>query len=272
MPHAQSHNARIHYQVVGDGPPMVLYHAFCGSLQDWHEFGYVEQLAPRFRLLLLDARGHGDSDKPGDPAAYALDIMADDVLAVLNAEGMDSAHYWGYSMGGRVGFALAHQAPERLRSLIIGGIHPYPQNPEGIQRRIATWRRGLATIEGHMAAGFGPSWSDEQRTRFMANDLQAMIAYLQALYVSACGEAPEASILHNIPAPALYYVGTKDAIFYPQARRFAGQHPAIHWRPLEGLDHYAAYYRADVVAPIGLAFLQNIVGAEEHRPAPNGRL
>jgi pimeloyl-ACP methyl ester carboxylesterase len=99
-----------------------------------------------------------------------------------------------------------------------------------------------------------------------------MIAYLQALYVSACGEAPEASILHNIPAPALYYVGTKDAIFYPQARRFAGQHPAIHWRPLEGLDHYAAYYRADVVAPIGLAFLQNIVGAEEHRPAPNGRL
>ncbi len=255
MPHAQSHNVRIQYKVIGDGPPIVFYHAFCGSLRDWHEFGYVERLAPRFRLLLLDARGHGDSDKPDDPAAYALDVLADDVLAVLDAEGQNSAHYWGYSMGGRVGFALAHQAPERLRSLIIGGIHPYPQNPEGVQRRIATWRRGLATIEGHMAAGFGPAWSEEQRTRFMANDLQAMIAYLQALHVSSRAEASGASVIHNISVPALYYMGTEDAIFYPQAWRFAEQHPAIHWRPLEGLDHYAAYYRADVVAPMVLAFL-----------------
>jgi pimeloyl-ACP methyl ester carboxylesterase len=258
MPHAQSHNARIHYQVVGDGPPIVFYHAFCGSLRDWHEFGYVEQLAPRFRLLLLDARGHGDSDKPDDPATYALDILADDVLAVLDAESLNSAHYWGYSMGGRVGFALAHHAPKRLRSLIIGGIHPYPQNPEGVQRRIATWHRGLATIERHMAAGFGPAWSDAQRVCFMDNDLQAMIAYLQALHEFARTTAAGDAIIHGLLAPALYYVGTEDAIFYPQARRFAQQHPAIHWRPLEGLDHYAAYHRADVVAPMVLAFLDDV--------------
>jgi pimeloyl-ACP methyl ester carboxylesterase len=272
MPHTQNHGTRIHYQVVGDGPPVLLYHAFCGSLQDWHEFGYVKLLAPRFRLLLLEARGHGASAKPDDPAAYALDILADDVLAVLDAEGLDSAHYWGYSMGGRVGFALARKAPAHLRSLIIGGIHPYPQNPEGIQRRIATWRRGLATIERHMATGFGVAWSEAQRTRFMANDLQAMIAYLQALHESARADPAGDTVIHALPAPTLYYMGAEDAIFYPQARRFAEQHPAIQWRPLAGLDHYAAYYRADMVAPTVLAFLQDIAGAAEDTSSQKGCL
>ncbi|MBC7234824.1 MAG: alpha/beta fold hydrolase [Chloroflexi bacterium] len=254
MPYAQGPGVRIHYRVEGQGPPLLLYHAFCGSSLDWYEFGYVERLAPFFRLLLPDARGHGRSDKPTRAEAYAPQEQALDVLAVLDTEGIHTSHYWGYSMGGRVGFALARDAPKRLCSLIIGGIHPYPQNPEGIQRRIATWRQGLEVIEKHMAAGFGAAWSEQQRERFLANDLAAMIAYLQALpgfdYADALSSA-------DAP-PCLYYVGTEDVVFAPRAQEFVRDNPQVRWLPLAGLDHYAAYYRADVVVPPVMDFLRDI--------------
>ena len=63
---------RIHYELEGDGPALVLHHGFSGSLRHWYMNGYVEALRRTYRLILVDARGHGESDKPHDPASYAL--------------------------------------------------------------------------------------------------------------------------------------------------------------------------------------------------------
>ena len=70
MPYVNSQGLRIHYQVEGDGPPLVLQHGFSDSLESWYDFGYVDALKPDYTLILVDARGHGQSGKPHDPDAY----------------------------------------------------------------------------------------------------------------------------------------------------------------------------------------------------------
>src|SRR5215475_3637443 len=125
MPYAKNGNIRIHYEVEGHGPTLVLQHGFTHSLKRWYLHGYVESLRNDYELVLIDARGHGGSDKPHDPSAYTLAQRAGDVVAVLDDLGRATAFFWGYSMGGRVGFGLAKYAPERIAAFVLGGQHPY---------------------------------------------------------------------------------------------------------------------------------------------------
>jgi predicted alpha/beta-fold hydrolase len=85
---------RIHYEVVGNGPPLVLAHWWTGSTEDWHLFGYVDGLKDYYRLILVDMRGHGQSDKPHDAAAYTPQILANDVIAVLDDLGIEQANFF----------------------------------------------------------------------------------------------------------------------------------------------------------------------------------
>jgi len=74
MPYATHGDLRIHYETDGSGPPLVLQHGYTLSLKRWYALGYVDALRARYRLILVDARGHGESDKPHDPAAYGLHL------------------------------------------------------------------------------------------------------------------------------------------------------------------------------------------------------
>ncbi len=125
MPYADNQGVRIHYKVEGEGPPLVLQHGFSQSVKRWYLAGYIDALQQDYQLILIDARGHGGSDKPHDPAAYTLPQQVSDVVTVLDDLGLDQAHFWGYSMGGRIGFGMAKYAPERIQTLIIGGAQPY---------------------------------------------------------------------------------------------------------------------------------------------------
>ncbi len=70
MPYASNGAVRIHYVIEGAGPPLLLHHGFTGSSRDWETFGVVAVLRDSYQLIMLDARGHGASDKPHDPSAY----------------------------------------------------------------------------------------------------------------------------------------------------------------------------------------------------------
>ncbi len=124
MPYATNGGVRIWYEREGSGPPILLHHGFTASLEDWRDDGYVEMMKDDYELILMDPRGHGGSDKPHDPSAYARVTQVADVTAVLDDAGIEQAVYWGYSMGGRVGYGVAQYAPERFRALIIGGAQP----------------------------------------------------------------------------------------------------------------------------------------------------
>jgi pimeloyl-ACP methyl ester carboxylesterase len=70
MPYIDNHGARIHYQVEGQGQPLVLCHGLSMTSEDWREYGYVTGLRDRYMLTLIDSRGYGASDKPHDPLDY----------------------------------------------------------------------------------------------------------------------------------------------------------------------------------------------------------
>ena len=101
MPYATNQGVRIYYHVEGDGPPLVLLHGMTSnSAHMWGETGYIDALKPDHRLILIDARGHGASDKPHDRSAYTWPIPVQDVVAVLDHLAIDQAHVMGYSSGG----------------------------------------------------------------------------------------------------------------------------------------------------------------------------
>jgi pimeloyl-ACP methyl ester carboxylesterase len=101
MPHDA---IRIHYEVEGAGTPLVLMHGALVGLEMWRELGYTGALRDDHRLILIDARGHGRSEAPHDPAYYRPELMAGDVTAVLDALEIPAAHFLGASLGAAIGF------------------------------------------------------------------------------------------------------------------------------------------------------------------------
>jgi len=122
--YADNDGVSIYYEVEGKGPPLVLVHWWTGNTEDWRIYGYVDALKDEYRLILVDMRGHGKSDKPHESEAFKAEIQASDVIAVLDQLGIEKAHYYGWSLGGTLGWALAKYAPERFHSFIIGGDGP----------------------------------------------------------------------------------------------------------------------------------------------------
>ena len=173
MPYANNAGIQIHYEIEGTGPALVLQHGFTSCLEDWFDCGYVAALRPKYRLILVDARGHGDSDKPHDEASYTLNRRVADVTAVLDAVAIEKAHFWGYSMGGWIGFGMAKFAPRRVNALVIGGQHPFARDQSGFREWV---RAGITGGGDALVAAFekmaGPI-SDSYAARLRTADLEA---------------------------------------------------------------------------------------------------
>ena len=114
----------IAYLDEGEGEPIVLVHGFASTKEvNWVYPGWVSTLTRAGRrVIALDNRGHGASTKLYDPAAYHSAVMAEDVRALLDHLGIARADVMGYSMGARIAAFLALAHPERVRSVVLGGL------------------------------------------------------------------------------------------------------------------------------------------------------
>lgn len=260
MPFADNSGTRIHYQDTGgDGPAVLLVHGLTASRQGWYDFGYVDALCPRYRVLVMELRGHGRSDKPHEPAAYTREHVVGDVLAVLDAAGVDHAVYWGYSLGAATGYACALLAPHRFSAWVLGGMHPYPRGPQGSAGsrrpdRIAAFRQGMqhyyeTIVKPELAQPLPP----ERLARLLSNDGEALAAFMEA---QATWIGQEAALAH-MAAPALLYAGDADPLHEGVARA-AAQLPQGRFVSLPGLNHAQASERADAVLPHVLPFLAEV--------------
>jgi len=116
-----SDGVKIHYLVMGHGTPVVLIHGYV-AFAEWNWFinGIAEALAANHRVIALDVRGHGLSDKPHDPAKYGPRLWQD-VIELMDHLGIQRAHVHGYSMGGKIVTQLLSHHPERLITASYGG-------------------------------------------------------------------------------------------------------------------------------------------------------
>ena len=114
---------KLNFRKNGSGPPLVILHGLFGSLDNW--FSIAKELVEHYTLYLVDQRNHGDSPHSNE---WNYGVMVEDLLELLDAEGLDSVYLMGHSMGGKTVMNFAVTYPERVRKLIVGDIAPryYP--------------------------------------------------------------------------------------------------------------------------------------------------
>lgn len=265
MPYAVNNGVRIRYETEGNGPPLLLYiGGVGGALEDWYDAGYVAALRDDYRLILIDPRGQGQSDKPHDPAAYVRRERVADVCAVLDALGVERTHFWGYSSGGQVGYGMGVWAGDRLRSLILGGSSalPYPSSSVEDFPLYQLLQLGMAGMVAALEQDDPEYWIslDGERARWLAADAIAISAALRGSFP----ESLSADELSRVQVPACVYCGTNDNL-EPKARA-AQAMPNATFVALEGLDHAAAINRSELILPHIIAFLDRHVGQDEQPP------
>jgi pimeloyl-ACP methyl ester carboxylesterase len=115
---------RIAYEVAGEGRPIILIHGFASDrVQNWKAPGWYATLnGAGFKVIALDCRGHGESDKPHDASFYGHDKMASDVIAVMRSADVERAQIMGYSMGGMISMVVLMHHAAQVQKLIIGGV------------------------------------------------------------------------------------------------------------------------------------------------------
>jgi pimeloyl-ACP methyl ester carboxylesterase len=236
---AKSGDVAIAFSVVGEGRPLVMLHGFGMSGGDWTNAGYCDPLlAAGHRLIAVDLRGHGQSSKPHDPAAYAAQAEAADIVSILDSLEIERADIIGYARGGRLALELATLHPRRIRKLIVGGAHPYAQDLSlfrlGISHGIDAWIGVIEQIGGQLEQG--------ARERIAENDVEAL-------------RAAVANDLRDISAkltafnrPCLFYAGASDPVC-DAARRAALDMPRGESVVIKGCNHITAWQRSECVLP-----------------------
>src|SRR5260370_1918915 len=131
MPKIDRNGVKIHYEVQGDGPPLLLTHGYSSTSAMWQ--GQVEALSKRHRLVLWDMRGHGQSDYPADPPAYSEAHTVADMAALLDEVGASTAIVGGLSLGGYMSLAFYRTHPERVPAPLILDTLPGFHNPHARQ-------------------------------------------------------------------------------------------------------------------------------------------
>jgi pimeloyl-ACP methyl ester carboxylesterase len=231
----------------GAAPPVLFYTGFADPLEVAKLSGLARALSGGFRLVFADHRGQGGSEKPREVSAYALATRVADALAVLEALGVERAHFLGSSWGARLGFALGELAPERVLSLVLCGNQPYAWDLESpiaqaVAAAITVSRQdGMKGFVETFEAALGYRFPEPERTWTLEKNDPAA---LEAAWRSAQLEGPVSQDLSAWRVPCLICIGEADEM-HDDAKRAAGEIPAARFVSLAGHSHISAFYEAD---------------------------
>jgi len=115
MPKKKVKDIDMYYEMTGEGDPILFIHGLGSSTRDWEE--QVPVFSQKYKIITIDLRGHGQTDKPKGP--YSMKMFAEDIAELLKKLGINSTHILGISLGGGVAFQMAVDYPELVKSLII---------------------------------------------------------------------------------------------------------------------------------------------------------
>ncbi|MGP6169907.1 alpha/beta fold hydrolase [Microbacterium sp. A204] len=189
-----------------DAPVVVLVHGFASSARDnWVQTGWVRMLTRAgYRVLAIDQRGHGLSDKPHEPEAYAVSTLAADVENIMDVYLVEEAFYIGYSLGAFVGWEVVRDLPQKISRAVLGGV------PEGIPLT----RLDLDQVRAYIDDGTPVRDRTTQNyialtERVHGNDLRALLALAEGMREQrTIGPDPAKAPTQ----PILFATGSQDAV------------------------------------------------------------
>jgi 3-oxoadipate enol-lactonase len=265
----------IEVNVCGAGPTLICIHGFGGAKEDFAD--HVDALAEHWQVVTLDLRGHGDSDAPGDAAAYSLYRMARDIDVVADAVGADRFALLGHSMGGMIARRVALQDPCRVDALVLMSTAAGP--PKGIdsdlvdfgaQLALDDWvalkmllddSRALGTPAYERLLAERPGFAEfvEWKWSRVAPVMWAAIA------PQVVREPDGLDALRALECPALVMVGDLDAAFYEASLAMADVIPQSRLTVIEAAGHHPQFEQPDAWRNALTTFLAEVaprVGVE----------
>jgi pimeloyl-ACP methyl ester carboxylesterase len=222
VPKLDRNGVKIHYEVHGKGPVILLTHGYSATSHMWH--GQIEPLSKAHTLVIWDMRGHGQSDYPQDLDRYSEAMTVGDMLALLDAVGAKSAIVGGLSLGGYMSLAFHLAHPERVRALLILDTGPGFKKDDA---REAWNKRALQTAQEYETEGLA-------RLKRLSKEMAT------ATHRSADGLARaargmltqrDARVMNSLPTiavPTLVVAGANDKPFLAATDYMAAKIPGAH--------------------------------------------
>jgi pimeloyl-ACP methyl ester carboxylesterase len=228
---------RIHYEVAGSGPALLLTHGFTGSSEDFAK--NVAALARENTVISWDLRGHGRSDCPADPAAYSVPLCVADMAALLDEAGAERAVLAGHSLGGFLSLEFHLALRARVAGLILIDTGPGYRKDEpraGWNRRAEGFARDFEAKGGERALG-------------LARAARGILAQ------------HDARVLESLPAiavPTLVVVGERDEPFLAGSRYMAEKIPGAKLEVIANAAHSPAAEQPEAFTRAVSGFLRAI--------------
>ncbi|TFV55416.1 alpha/beta fold hydrolase [Geodermatophilus sp. DF01-2] len=244
--------ARIFYQIEGEGQPMLFVHGYplSGALFAENR----EELAEDYQVITVDLRGYGRSEALGEQPVGSVESYAQDVLAVMDELGVDSAVIGGMSMGGPIVFSMYQQAPDRFDGMILIDTVAAPAPPP----EVGTWRGLIEVAREQGTEAVPPLIIDEMLTGEARMEHPELVQYLIGIMNEASLQAYVAGaealatrpdfqpLLDDIGVPALVLVGLQDTIYpYEFSQQMADAIPDAELEIIDDASHAGIIEEAD---------------------------
>lgn len=255
-------DTEIAYRIDGEGDHVVvLVHSLALNADAWHPI--YERLGERFRLLSLDLRGHGDS--PATPAPYTIEQMADDVVGLMDALGIDTASFVGVSVGGRIGQSLLVRYPQRFKKAVLAAsvidmdpaAHPVWTDRYDVLRAKGMSGIMTSTIErwyGPTIVNYPISQLDAIAAMMSRCSVEGYIGVGEALFASDCRAE-----LGRIATPVLVVAGDSDVGAPPTVgAELASLIPGAELVILADCGHQPALQQPDTFADVLRGFIGKV--------------
>ena len=245
----ENRNQQIAYKKYGlqGDETIVFQHGLTSKKEDWDSpdvkgMSYIEFFVNKgYRCIPIDCLSHGESSKPAEAANYDRNLLALDIISVMDAEAVQQAHLVGYSMGGLLGCCVAKFYPHRLLSLILGGHCPGVGTAEEIDRLDV----GKLTFDkAHEIFG------DEWLLQYPKDHLPAIRNIFDKMEEV---EGLEAEVV-DLNVPVLLWVGEEEPFIFRKGKMLAKQH-GWDFFSVEG-DHIGGFLNTGSVLPQLLGFLK----------------
>jgi 3-oxoadipate enol-lactonase len=258
----RSSDAEIHYEVVGKGPDLILLHPFPAHHGVW--MPVAEQLANRYRVILPDLRGHGDSGVGDGPAT--MEKHASDLVRVLQDAGITRAAFAGESIGGYILFEFWRRHRERVSALALCNTKATPDNDEARKGRLEAaedvLKRGIEPfIDANIRKLIGETTRTNRPDIVAAARAMMMKITPSGLAAVQCGmaERPDSvPTLRTIDVPTLILTAAEDMIPLAEAQLMQKHVRHADLKVVPGAGHYAVFERPEEAARLLRDFLERV--------------